>query len=486
MRADAARRLSSLGLVLSVAGALSACGGGGGGNAGAPGSGATFTVSGAVSGLNGGTLVLLANGSDVNVTANGSLLLASGLSSNASYAVTVKTPPAGDSCAVANGSGIIANANVTNVQVTCARIGVAVNIDTPADEVLVPLNAAQEIGVTFAGTSADRLAWTILPSGIAANATVTQVSSTASGAIVSFTASVADDYTVRVSSQDDPTKISEIEIGVHQAYTEITGKSQRRAFLRADGQILSTLVNTPTAQAVHIATGNRFGVAALADGTVVSWGDVIPAPVPSGLSGVKAVAAASYFAMAQKEDDTLTIWGHLNNDAVMAPEVAGVKVIAFDASLSTMNVVKEDGSMVVWGGDNGALKALPTDWQTRKFKKVCGTQWHVVAVDEAGAVHAWNPVNSSDPAMDTPPATSGPVAAVFCGSSNAALVQEDGRVLTWGEDLGSDGVFDSNAVSGFPRIKDVSFYTYGNPLFLTEGGAVIGRDGSLVRDFESP
>jgi hypothetical protein len=469
-------------MVLSAAGALSACGGGGGGGTGAPAPSATYTVSGTVSGMAGGTLVLLVNGSDVSATANGSLVLASGLSNGSAYAVSVKTQPATHTCTVANGSGNIASANVSSVQVACVENHVS--IASPADDVLVPLAAAQEIQVTFAGTSADRLTWTVLPAGIAANATVTAVSSTATSAVVSFSASVADDYTVRVTNQDDPSKVSEVEIRVHDVYTHITGKSQRRAFLRADGQVHSDMVGAPTAAAIHIATGYRQGVAALADGTVVAWGDVIRAPVPSGLTGVKAVAAGSYFAMAQKADDTLTIWGHLNNDAVMAAEVVGAKVLDFDASLSTMQVVKEDGSMVVWSGDSGNLHTLPAAWQGRKFKKVCGTGWHVVAVDEAGAVYSWNPVNTGDPALDTPPATSGPVAAVFCGDSHAALVQEDGRVLTWGEDLGSNGAFDSNTVSGFPRIKDASFYTYGDPAFLTEGGAVIDRNGQLVRDLD--
>lgn len=484
MGMGAGKKLSSLALMASIA-SLAACGGGGGGGASGPGvpaPAATFGVSGTVSGMGGGTLVLTSNGADVNVTANGSTTLAAGLATGTAYAVSVKTNPAGHTCTVANGSGTIAAANVSNVQVTCSQV--VVNLASPADKTLVPVGGAQEISATIAGTTAARLTWTILPAGIAANATLTPVSSNSTTVVMSFSATVPDAYTVRVSSQDDTTKVDEIEVDVHQVYTQISGKSQRRAYLQADGHIRSDLINTPTGLAKDIATGYRFGVAAMNDGTVTTWGDVIPAPVPSGLTQVTAVAAGHYFAMAQKEDGTLTVWGHLNNDAVMAPEVVGVKVVDFDATLSNMVVIKEDGSMVAWSGDSGNLRPLPVEHQARKFTKFCATQWYVVAIDDAGAVHAWNSTNTSDPALATPPATTGPVTAVYCGAEQAALVQEDGRVMTWGEDLGDEGAFDSNTVSGFPRIKDVSFYSYGNPQFLTEGGAVVDREGVLIRDVD--
>lgn len=482
MGMGAGRRLNSLALIASMA-SLAACGGGGGGSApGVPAPAATFGVSGTVSGMSGGTLVLSSNGADVNVTANGSTVLATGLPTGTAYAVSVKTNPSGYSCTVANGSGTIAAANVSNVEVTCAQF--VLNLASPADDTLVPLGGAQEISATIGGTTAARLTWTILPAGIAANATLTPVSSTSTTVVMSFSATMPGDYTVRVTSQDDSTKVDEVRVDVHQVYTQISGKSQRRAYLQADGHIRSDIAGTPTGLARDIATGYRYGVAAMTDGTVTTWGDPIPAPVPSGLTNVTAVAAGSYFAMAQKDDGTLTVWGHLNNDAVMAPEVAGIKVVDFDTTLGTLAVIKEDGSMLAWEGDSGNLRPLPAEHQARKFTKFCATQWHIVAIDDAGAVHAWNPTNTSDPALGTPPATTGLVTDVYCGSDQAALVQADGRVMTWGEELGDAGAFDSSAVSGFPRIKDAAFYSYGDPRFLTEGGAVIDRDGALIRSVD--
>ena len=83
------------------------------------GGGGTFTVGGAVSGLS-GTVVLQDNGGDnLSVGANGSFTFATALAAGAAYSVTVKTNPTGQTCAVANGSGTIGSANITNVAVTC-------------------------------------------------------------------------------------------------------------------------------------------------------------------------------------------------------------------------------------------------------------------------------------------------------------------------------------------------------------------------------
>jgi len=79
----------------------------------------TYSVGGTVSGLS-GTVVLQDNGGDnLTVTANGSFTFATQLASGAAYKVTVKTNPTGQTCTVANGSGTIGSANITNVAVTC-------------------------------------------------------------------------------------------------------------------------------------------------------------------------------------------------------------------------------------------------------------------------------------------------------------------------------------------------------------------------------
>ncbi len=83
----------------------------------------TYTVGGTVGGLAGTGLTLKLNGTnDLPIAADGAFTFPGGLSSGSNYAVTVGTQPSGQSCAVANASGSIGTANVTNVAVTCTSL----------------------------------------------------------------------------------------------------------------------------------------------------------------------------------------------------------------------------------------------------------------------------------------------------------------------------------------------------------------------------
>lgn len=107
-----------------LAAMLTACGGGGGGGGDAPatsGQPLTYTIGGAITGLSSPGLVLL-NGQDhltLPATTTG-FTFPTSLQSGAGYAVTVETQPTAQTCTVTNGSGAIAAAHITNVQVTCS------------------------------------------------------------------------------------------------------------------------------------------------------------------------------------------------------------------------------------------------------------------------------------------------------------------------------------------------------------------------------
>ncbi len=80
----------------------------------------SFTLGGTISGLNVSGLVL-ANGTDeLTVAANATTFtMGNTLADGATYAVTVRTQPAGRTCTVASGAGSVTAANVGNVAVTC-------------------------------------------------------------------------------------------------------------------------------------------------------------------------------------------------------------------------------------------------------------------------------------------------------------------------------------------------------------------------------
>lgn len=81
---------------------------------------ATYTIGGTVSGLT-GILVLQDNGGDdLLVDADGAFTFATALAAGAPYAVTVRTQPLGQLCAVTGGTGNVAGADVTSAAVACA------------------------------------------------------------------------------------------------------------------------------------------------------------------------------------------------------------------------------------------------------------------------------------------------------------------------------------------------------------------------------
>lgn len=94
---------------------------------------AKYEIGGTVSGLGGGSLVLQNNGADdLTVNANGAFKFATRLDPAANYAVTVKTPPAGQVCIVSKGSGTVAAANITDVGVACQTADYYILTGNPA------------------------------------------------------------------------------------------------------------------------------------------------------------------------------------------------------------------------------------------------------------------------------------------------------------------------------------------------------------------
>jgi serine/threonine protein kinase, bacterial len=83
----------------------------------------TYSVGGTISGLTQSGLVLSDGPDSLTVAANATtFVFATSLAAQATYAVAVSTQPAGATCTVTNGSGTIAAAAVTNIQVTCTAL----------------------------------------------------------------------------------------------------------------------------------------------------------------------------------------------------------------------------------------------------------------------------------------------------------------------------------------------------------------------------
>ena len=80
----------------------------------------TLSLAGTVSGLASGTSVTLRDGQVLlPVAANGAFSFPGTFPTGTSYSVTVATQPAGETCAIANGSGTVTAAGIPAIVVTC-------------------------------------------------------------------------------------------------------------------------------------------------------------------------------------------------------------------------------------------------------------------------------------------------------------------------------------------------------------------------------
>lgn len=100
--------------------ALSGCGGGGGSGAQGGGVAQTYTIGGSISGLSASGLTIAAGSQTLSPAANAtSFVFPTAVPSGTAYSVTVSSQPSGETCLLENGSGMVASANITNVQLSC-------------------------------------------------------------------------------------------------------------------------------------------------------------------------------------------------------------------------------------------------------------------------------------------------------------------------------------------------------------------------------
>jgi hypothetical protein len=141
---------------------LAGCGGGG--------TPSTYTIGTNVSDLSGSGLVLQLNGgNDLAVFAGGNSTFAMRLGSGASYQVTVKTQPSNptQTCTVANGTGIIGTADVTNVAITCEMASYTVGVTVSGvvgSGMVLQLNGGSDLSITANGNA-------VFPSSLNSGAT---------------------------------------------------------------------------------------------------------------------------------------------------------------------------------------------------------------------------------------------------------------------------------------------------------------------------
>jgi len=157
---------------------LAGCGGGSSDSGGGAPAATNYTIGGTVIGLNPNSDVPIEYGGtdSLDVKSDGSFTLPTPVPNGTSYTVGVGASPAGQSCGVQNGAGVISSASVTNIYVFCTDNVTAatlngtyelasLNINNDTDQLFsgVPFNGAgtqgastvmsDQAGTTFATTT---------------------------------------------------------------------------------------------------------------------------------------------------------------------------------------------------------------------------------------------------------------------------------------------------------------------------------------------
>ena len=195
-----------------------------------------------------------------------------------------------------------------------------------------------------------------------------------------------------------------------------------------------------------IADGIFHIVALKSDGTVVAWGQNAQnqTSIPAGLTGVTAIAAGGYHTVALKSDGTVVAWGNNSYGESNVPTgLAGVTAIAAGAYYTV--ALKSDGTLVAWGDNVQGQITIPTGL-TGVTAIAAGYQ-HTVALKSDGTVVAWGDNTQGQTVV---PANLTGVVAVAAGDYHTAALKSDGTVVVWGAGTTNTGAWPEYGQSIIP------------------------------------
>ncbi|MES2658797.1 MAG: hypothetical protein V4689_09265 [Verrucomicrobiota bacterium] len=217
--------------------------------------------------------------------------------------------------------------------------------------------------------------------------------------------------------------------------TAITTGQFNSLILRNDGTVLNVGVTHAgdippgLSEVTAISMGSRFrGLALKKDGTVVQWSN--GTPVPAGLSGVTAIAAAVEHGLALKSDGKVVQWSDVSG-AVLPAGLSGITAIA--AGWYQSLALKSNGTVVAWGQAALGFTAVPAG--LNGVIAISAGRDHFLALKSTGTVVAWGDNNKGQ--TDVPAGLNG-VIAVSAGDGHSLALKSNGTVVGWGNSLGTN------------------------------------------------
>jgi len=227
-------------------------------------------------------------------------------------------------------------------------------------------------------------------------------------------------------------------------------------------------VPTGLSGVVAIAAGYNHNLALKSDGTVVAWGDnrYGKSTVPTGLSGVVAVAGGSDHSLALKNVGTIGAWGYDGEGEINVPTgLSGVAAII--ASGEHNLALKSNRTVVAWGYDISGATEVPVG--LTGVVAIAAGEVHSLALKSDGTVVSWGRFGQS-----TVPAGLNGVVAIAGGGEHSLALKSDGTVVAWGDN--SEG--ESTVPAGLSGVVAIAAGYYHSLALKSDGTVIAWGDSS--------
>ena len=204
-----------------------------------------------------------------------------------------------------------------------------------------------------------------------------------------------------------------------------------------------------------IAAGAYHALALKTNGTVISWGYTLAA-ITSGLSNVTAIAAGMDENMALKDDGSIVVWRESYQRPI--PEEARSGAIAIAKGYPHSIALKQDGTIVQWAANGVASLSNVPPSAMEGVRAISATYLRSVVVKHDGSVVSWG--NGYYGPQSPPTDTQSGVIAVSTRAEQGfphdytLALKDDGTVLHWGNLWGASN--SPSASEGNGRFRAVA------------------------------